>query len=95
MQAALLRSILDCFVAVSFMFWAYRGGGVRFGTEPMPDEGRAIVFVCGLLIIVLVRQASTLVTVMRGDQLASFRMNSCSSMRYLNALRPLMKTTGT
>src|SRR5437867_10840479 len=32
------------------MFWAYRGGTVRFGTEPMPDEGRAIIFVFGILI---------------------------------------------
>jgi len=48
-QAAALPNILGCFVAVSFMLWAYRGGGVRFGTEPMLDEGRVIVFVCGLL----------------------------------------------
>ncbi len=28
-------------------------------------------------------------------QALSLRRNSCSSMRYLKALRPLMKTTGT
>src|SRR6266436_5187567 len=28
-------------------------------------------------------------------KLASLRRNSCSSMRYIKALRPLMKTTGT
>src|SRR6266446_6200790 len=52
----------------------------------MPEEGEMMRFVsrqrksgCGL----------------SGVQLASFLRNSCSSSRYLKALRPSMKTTGT
>ena len=48
----LFQNLLGCFVAVSMMHYAYRGGPVRYGTVPMPEEGRAIIFICGLIIFV-------------------------------------------
>ena len=50
MSSSLLQNLLGCAVAVGIMFYAYRGGPVRYGTVPMPVEGRIIVFVCGLII---------------------------------------------
>lgn len=46
------RNLLGCFVAISIMFFAYRGGPVRYGTIPFPIEGRVILFICGFLIFV-------------------------------------------
>jgi hypothetical protein len=46
-----LQNILGVLVASSAMIWAYKGGPVRYGTIPMPIEGRVVVFVCGLLIL--------------------------------------------
>jgi hypothetical protein len=52
MNSSLLQNLLGCLVAVSMMFYAYRGGPVRYGTVPMPVEGHVSIFVCGLIIFV-------------------------------------------
>lgn len=50
MKIDLLVNLLGCFVAVNIMYYAYRGGPVRYGTVDMPKEGRVIIFICGLVI---------------------------------------------
>jgi hypothetical protein len=48
----LFKNLLGCLVAVNIMYYAYRGGPVRYGTVDMPEEGRVIILVCGLVIFV-------------------------------------------
>ncbi len=52
MNLTTFQNLLGCFVALSIMFYAHRGGPVRYGTIPMPKEGRVIIFICGLIIFV-------------------------------------------
>lgn len=47
-----LQGALGCIFASLVVRYAYRGGPVRYGTIPMPKEGRAVIFVCGVLIFV-------------------------------------------
>ena len=46
------KGVLGCVFALIVLFSAYRGGPVRYGTIPMPDEGRVVMSVCGVLIFV-------------------------------------------
>jgi hypothetical protein len=48
----LFKNLLGCLVAVNIVYYAYRGGPVRYGTVDMPKEGRVIILVCGLIIFV-------------------------------------------
>ena len=45
------ETLLQCAVGLGSMFFAYLGGLVRYGTVPIPKARRAIIFVCGLVIL--------------------------------------------
>jgi 1,4-dihydroxy-2-naphthoate octaprenyltransferase len=51
-RVELLQSLLGCCFACAVIWYAYRGGPVRYGTIPMPRAGRIIIFVCGAAIFV-------------------------------------------
>lgn len=53
MDTLRFQGVLGCLVALAMMLAAYRGGPVRYGTIPMPKEGRVIIAICAVVIFVI------------------------------------------
>jgi len=47
-----IQGLLGCMFAILAGRYAYRGGPVRYGTIPMPKEGRVVIGVCAVIIFV-------------------------------------------